>query len=182
MYTYFAADGFSYGATTRNWVTMARFCREHSLAFVASVGPGYDDRRIRPWNARNHRAREGGAYYRRMWRAAVDAGAVAVSITSYNEWGEGTQSECSNAAAPRCARADPVAAAAPVPVPASDAVEPAVPHTAPAEGGLPPDTRAALRLSLQASDYRPGAPSLYLDITREEAARLRARVLRGAEL
>jgi Glycosyl hydrolase family 99 len=28
-----------------------------------------------------------------MWRAALDAGADFVTITSYNEWGEGTQIE-----------------------------------------------------------------------------------------
>ena len=49
MYTYFASDGFSYGATTRHWKLMARFAHEHGKLFVPSVGPGYDDTRIRPW-------------------------------------------------------------------------------------------------------------------------------------
>ena len=30
-------------------------------------------------------------YYEGMWREAVEAGAEVVGITSYNEWGEGTQ-------------------------------------------------------------------------------------------
>ena len=60
---------------------------------MTSVGPGYDDTRIRPWNAHNTRSRERGAYYERQWRAALEAAPHAVSITSYNEWGEGTQIE-----------------------------------------------------------------------------------------
>ena len=57
------------------------------------MGPGYDDTRIRPWNAHNTKLREAGRYYDRMWEAAVQADADVVSITSFNEWGEGTQVE-----------------------------------------------------------------------------------------
>jgi glycoprotein endo-alpha-1,2-mannosidase len=93
VYTYFASDGFVYGSSTRNWKHMRAFCVEKGLLFVPSVGPGYNDEGIRPWNAHNTKSREGGAYYDRMWRAALDSGAEYVSITSYNEWGEGTQIE-----------------------------------------------------------------------------------------
>ena len=51
-YTYFASAGFSYGSTPQNWPSMSDFCRAHGMAFVPSVGPGYDDSRIRPWYAR----------------------------------------------------------------------------------------------------------------------------------
>ena len=34
-----------------------------------------------------------GAYYAHMWERAIADGADMVSITSYNEWGEGTQIE-----------------------------------------------------------------------------------------
>lgn len=34
-----------------------------------------------------------GAYYAHMWERAIADGADLVSITSYNEWGEGTQIE-----------------------------------------------------------------------------------------
>lgn len=61
--------------------------------FIASVGPGYVDEKIRPWNKHNTKSREGGQYYKRMWEAAINANADLVSITSYNEWGEGTQIE-----------------------------------------------------------------------------------------
>jgi glycoprotein endo-alpha-1,2-mannosidase len=119
-YTYFASDGFSWGASTRNWATIRNWATQHDKLFVASVGPGYNDEGIRPWNAANTKSREGGAYYRRFWQRAMDVdseptrtvhpeydsataesaslgsgrrSADAVSITSYNEWGEGTQIE-----------------------------------------------------------------------------------------
>ena len=44
-------------------------------------------------NAHNTKDREKGKYYRRMWEAAIQHEADMVSITSYNEWGEGTQIE-----------------------------------------------------------------------------------------
>ncbi len=38
-----------------------------------SVGPGYDDSLIRPWNSHNTKDRENGKYYRRAWDKAIDA-------------------------------------------------------------------------------------------------------------
>jgi hypothetical protein len=38
-------------------------------------------------------ARTLSSRYERYWQAALDAGADMVSITSFNEWGEGTQVE-----------------------------------------------------------------------------------------
>jgi glycoprotein endo-alpha-1,2-mannosidase len=91
FYTYFATNGFTHGSTTKNWPKLAEYAREHGLLFIPSVGPGYDDTRIRPWNTANQRARDGGLYYDQMWQAALDANAEVVSITSYDEWHEGTQ-------------------------------------------------------------------------------------------
>ena len=62
-----------------------------SALCAPSVGPGYDARRatadvrIKP--------RRDGARYDGMWRGAVRAGADLVTVTSYNEWHEGTQIE-----------------------------------------------------------------------------------------
>lgn len=50
FYTYFAANGFSHGSTWKNWRGLATFARKNSLLFIPSVGPGYDDMRVRPWN------------------------------------------------------------------------------------------------------------------------------------
>lgn len=145
VYTYFASDGFSFGSRSRNWGHIADYCRSNDLYFVASVGPGYEDSRIRPWNRANSKPRENGAYYRRMLDAAVAARPHAISITSYNEWGEGTQ------------------------------IEPAVPYTVPEGAGLPDDVRRGLKLEgREYLDYGEGGPTLYLDITREYAVPFRA--------
>lgn len=93
-----AAAGFD-GVYTYDVVTFAgsmfaRFCNEahaRGLLCAPSVGPGFDARRgsgvpiVKP--------RRNGATYDAMWRAAITAHADRVTITSYNEWHEGTQIE-----------------------------------------------------------------------------------------
>lgn len=93
FYSYFATDGSTYGATSAHWKLLAAWARKKNLWFSPSAGPGYNDTRIRPWNNAATRDRGNGAYYRKMLGAAVDSGAALVSITSWNEWGEGTQIE-----------------------------------------------------------------------------------------
>lgn len=93
FYTYFATDGFTYGSTTRNWPKLAEWARANGKLFVPCVAPGYIDTRIRPWNGVNTRDREGGAYYDRMWSAALGVAPALVGVTSFNEWHEGTQIE-----------------------------------------------------------------------------------------
>jgi glycoprotein endo-alpha-1,2-mannosidase len=93
FYTYFASDGFTYGSTWANWPDLAAYAEEHDLLFIPSVAPGYEDRKIRPWNGRNTRERENGAYYDKAFQAAIEAKPGMISITSYNEWHEGTQIE-----------------------------------------------------------------------------------------
>ena len=65
--------------------------RRLNLLCAPSVGPGYDARRATT-DARV-KSRRDGARYDAMWRGAVRAGADQVTITSYNEWHEGTQIE-----------------------------------------------------------------------------------------
>ncbi|KAI7837064.1 hypothetical protein COHA_009063 [Chlorella ohadii] len=93
FYTYFASEAVSFGADPANWPELAAWAWRHGRLFIPSVGPGYDDSRIRPWNAAATRPRQGGARYRHWWEAALAVQPAAVSITSYNEWGEGTQIE-----------------------------------------------------------------------------------------
>lgn len=93
FYTYFATDGFTYGSTLRNWQRLADWARANQKLFVPCVAPGYIDTRIRPWNGVNTRDREAGAYYDRMWSAALAVTPELVGITSFNEWHEGTQIE-----------------------------------------------------------------------------------------
>ena len=61
------------------------------LLCAPSVGPGYDARRG-SGDLGSSRRRH-GATYDAMWHAAIEAGADRVTITSYNEWHEGTQIE-----------------------------------------------------------------------------------------
>ena len=93
FYTYFAVEDFVFGSTPKHWPAMAQWAKKHEKIFVPSVGPGYDDTRIRPWNTRNQRDRENGAYYDRMFETAIAVEPPAISITSFNEWHEGTQIE-----------------------------------------------------------------------------------------
>jgi hypothetical protein len=78
-----------------------RLCRQahaKGLLCVPSVGPGYfaqratGDPRIKP--------RRDGRTYDSMWSAAIRAGADRITITSFNEWQEGTQIEPASSAAP----------------------------------------------------------------------------------
>jgi glycoprotein endo-alpha-1,2-mannosidase len=93
FYTYFATDGFTYGSTLAHWQGLADWAKTHEKLFIPCVAPGYIDTRIRPWNGRNTRDREGGDYYDRSWRAALDVDPELIGITSFNEWHEGTQIE-----------------------------------------------------------------------------------------
>ncbi len=86
MYTY---DVLLWGADS--FPRMCAQAHHVGLQCLPSVGPGYDashataDLRVKP--------RQNGATYDRMWRSAIKSGADGVTITSYNEWHEGTQIE-----------------------------------------------------------------------------------------
>ena len=92
-YTYFASDGFTYGSSSRNWASLAQYASTNEVLFAPSVGPGYNDVRIRPWNAANTKDREHGGYYEQSFKAALAVRPPIISITSFNEWHEGTQIE-----------------------------------------------------------------------------------------
>jgi hypothetical protein len=88
-------DGlYSYDVVTWNGSLFRRLCTQaHTAGLLCapSVGPGYDARL-----ATRHelvRLRNNGLRYDRMWKTAIRAGADLVTITSYNEWQEGTQIE-----------------------------------------------------------------------------------------
>jgi hypothetical protein len=93
-----AAGGFdglyTYDVLIFDGTLFPRLCaqaRRLRLLCAPSVGPGYDarratgDTRVKP--------RRNGATYDAMWRGAIRAGADIVTVTSYNEWHEGTQIE-----------------------------------------------------------------------------------------
>jgi glycoprotein endo-alpha-1,2-mannosidase len=86
LYTYdvYVYDGSSFPRACAS-------ARRLGLICAPSVGPGYDARRAT--GDPRVRSRADGATYDRMWRGAIRAGADQVTITSYNEWHEGTQIE-----------------------------------------------------------------------------------------
>lgn len=93
-----AAGGFdglyTYDVLVHGGATFARLCeqaRRKALLCAPSVGPGYDARRA--MGDRRVKLRRRGRTYDSMWRAALAAGPHRVTITSYNEWHEGTQIE-----------------------------------------------------------------------------------------
>jgi glycoprotein endo-alpha-1,2-mannosidase len=86
IYTY---DVLVYGGDK-----FARLCaqaRAKALLCAPSVGPGFDARRAT--GDTRVKLRRDGKTYDSMWKAALKAAADVVTITSYNEWQEGTQIE-----------------------------------------------------------------------------------------
>jgi glycoprotein endo-alpha-1,2-mannosidase len=72
----------------------ARLCaqaHERGLLCAPSVGPGYDAAPAS--DDLRYKSRRDGKTYDSMWRAAIRAGADLVTVTSFNEWHEGTQIE-----------------------------------------------------------------------------------------
>jgi len=93
FYTYFASSKVSQASDPENWNKYQQFAVDNNLIFIPSVGPGYIDTNIRPWNSAMTVERKGGNTYKENWKSAVDSGAGIISITSFNEWHEGTQIE-----------------------------------------------------------------------------------------
>jgi glycoprotein endo-alpha-1,2-mannosidase len=88
-------DGlYTYDVYVYDGSSFPRLCKQAwklGLLCAPSVGPGYDARRA-TGDARV-RSRLRGARYDWMWRKAVHSRADIVTVTSYNEWHEGTQIE-----------------------------------------------------------------------------------------
>jgi glycoprotein endo-alpha-1,2-mannosidase len=88
-------DGFyTYDFVDYGGAKFVRLCQEaHALGLLCepSVGPGYNGARAGEQSLT--RGRRNGRTYDDLWRAALAANADGVTITSFNEWGEGTQIE-----------------------------------------------------------------------------------------
>jgi Glycosyl hydrolase family 99 len=85
---------YTYDVLQNGGGSFGRLCEEAhraGLLCAPSVGPGYDaaratgDPRVKP--------RRDGLTYDAMWTSALRANPDLVTITSYNEWSEGTQIE-----------------------------------------------------------------------------------------
>jgi glycoprotein endo-alpha-1,2-mannosidase len=90
-----AFDGvYTYDVVTWSGALFRRLCTQaHAAGLLCapSVGPGYDARLATSDEV--VRERLGGATYDRMWKTALRSSADVVTVTSYNEWQEGTQIE-----------------------------------------------------------------------------------------
>src|SRR5437667_343845 len=88
------AGFYTYDILVYDAAKFDRFCRQAralGILCAPSIGPGYD---AAPATGDPHvKDRLFGATYDSMWSAALRAGADLVTITSYNEWSEGTQIE-----------------------------------------------------------------------------------------
>ncbi len=63
--------------------------------WTAGVTPGYDDRKFR--SPGEFRDREGGGYYERSWQAAINSQPDMITISTWNEWYEGSAIESGQA-------------------------------------------------------------------------------------
>jgi type 1 glutamine amidotransferase len=86
LYTYDAIAG----ATAPGWQQAAAYAKQHNLIWAPSVGPGYIDDRAVPGNTTPTLARDNGAAYDKQWTNAINTAPTWVSITSFNEWHEGS--------------------------------------------------------------------------------------------
>jgi glycoprotein endo-alpha-1,2-mannosidase len=88
-------DGvYTYDIVTWNGAKFRRICGQAQAAGLLcapSVGPGFDARRAA--GVLQLKPRADGSTYDRMWSAALRSRPELVTITSYNEWHEGTQIE-----------------------------------------------------------------------------------------
>jgi hypothetical protein len=85
---------YTYDVRIYDGSSFPRMCasaRSLGLVCAPSVGPGFESSRAT--GSELTRSRDDGATYDRMWRGAIRAAADVVTITSYNEWHEGTQIE-----------------------------------------------------------------------------------------
>jgi hypothetical protein len=127
-----------------------KYNRQHgtSKLWVATVMPGYDDRKVRPGSG-FARARDGGAYYGECWQAAIASAPQWVVINSFNEWPEGSYIEPGQAYgrlyldltkewAARFKRASAPALADAAPPPAATPVPPTPTAVPPTPTPLPP--------------------------------------------
>lgn len=98
-YTYDGLAPFKHAGFSAHWREVARNFTDSGKLFIPSVGPGYwDDRAVRAGGAQepeSARTRDNGtaATYERAWNDAIQAHPPIITVTSFNEWHEGSQIE-----------------------------------------------------------------------------------------
>ncbi|RCG26504.1 hypothetical protein DQ384_29105 [Sphaerisporangium album] len=100
MYTY---DGIA-GMTAPGWKNAGDYCKANGLVWSPSVAPGYIDDRAVPGNTSPTVARDNGASYDKEWQNAlsptIGGSPTWVSVTSFNEWHEGSVIEPASSTPP----------------------------------------------------------------------------------
>lgn len=99
FFSYSASNGETYASTWKHWHHISQFADQYKMLFVPSLGPGYAERVFK--HHKNHkekhhavRHRSNGNYYGVGWRTAIQLqNDPFVSISSFNNWREGTQIE-----------------------------------------------------------------------------------------
>ncbi|MFE6972809.1 ThuA domain-containing protein [Streptomyces sp. NPDC057682] len=100
LYTY---DGIA-GATAPGWRQAGEYAKANGLVWAPSVAPGYLDDRAVPGNTTPTLDRDDGAAYDLEWSNALDPAVGGsptwVSVTSFNEWHEGSPIEPASSTPP----------------------------------------------------------------------------------
>jgi hypothetical protein len=95
LYSITWSNGIPPSQTLSKWSSQVqKYNQQYGTAklWVATVMPGYDDRKIRPKGG-FARSRNGGEYYRQCWQAAIASKPQWIVINSFNEWMEGSEIE-----------------------------------------------------------------------------------------
>lgn len=79
------------GTTLSTNLMLKMNAMRYNQLYISGVHPGYDDTRVREGNAPFER--EDGAYYKARWEEAISMNPDWITITSWNEWHEGTEIE-----------------------------------------------------------------------------------------
>jgi hypothetical protein len=99
LYSVTWPNGIPPSQTLSKWGERVRtYNRDHGTdkLWVATVMPGYDDRKVRA-QAGFARSRDGGDYFGQSWAAAIASQPEWVIVNSFNEWMEGSHIEPSQA-------------------------------------------------------------------------------------
>ncbi|TDV53672.1 ThuA domain-containing protein [Actinophytocola oryzae] len=100
LYTYDAIAG----ATAPGWEQAGEYAKANNLVWAPSVGPGYLDDRAVPGNTTPTLDRANGGTYDLEWTNALDPTKSGVptwvSVTSFNEWHEGSVLEPASSTPP----------------------------------------------------------------------------------
>jgi glycoprotein endo-alpha-1,2-mannosidase len=98
FYTYAVGDD---AKVVDGWKSMNGFCKQKGLIWSPSIGPGYIDRVAVPSSKAMIFDRKNGTMYDENWNFVFDSGMPNwVSITSFNEWHEGSMIEPTSSTPP----------------------------------------------------------------------------------